>query len=57
MMMFPTRRLFLIVMSVGVCLSSTGCFSCTETVQQPPPTVTVQPGPTVVVPPAGAPTP
>lgn len=56
-MMFLTRRLFLILMSVGVCVSTTGCFSCTETVQQPPAQVTVQPGPTIVVPPAGAPTP
>ena len=34
------RRLFILLLSLGSCVTTTGCFSCTE-VHNPPPQVTI----------------
>jgi len=49
MQQFLSRRLVIFLMSVGACISATGCFSCT-TVRQPAPQVNVQPAPVIVQP-------
>jgi hypothetical protein len=52
-MNFIKGRLLVLAISMGACVTTTGCFSCTD-VHTPPPQVSVQPAPPapVVVQPA-----
>ena len=50
------RRLFPLLVSAGACVTTTGCFSCTE-VHNPPPRLTIQQPPPVVVAPNPPPPP
>ena len=43
-----SRKLLIFLVSAGACVTTTGCFSCTE-VQKPPPQVNIQQAPPPVV--------